>query len=93
MFLYRYTTVKKGKIMVSPVPALNLFTQAAPIQGINPTKSGMPQAAAKEFSGENPFAPSKSNTVGVNTNIGVGDTSYVANQLGRSGTARTLAFA
>lgn len=73
---------------------LNLFSQASGMQAINPTKS----VGAKPFSGatggsaqsNNPF---KGETVGVNTNIGVGDTSFVSNQLGRSGMAKTLAFA
>lgn len=72
----------------------NLFNQALAMQAINPTKavSGQTYSGTSEntMSGNNPFS---GETVGVNTNIGVGDVSYVSNQLGRSGTARTLGFA
>lgn len=73
---------------------LNLFSQASGMQAIQPTKS----VKARPFSGESGGSTSSNNhfegeTVGVNTNIGVGDTSFVSNQLGKSGMARTLAFA
>lgn len=79
--------------MVSSIDKLNMFTQTPAIQGIGAVKSGSTQATGGETSSNNPFAATKSNTVGINTNIGVGDTSYVSNQLGKSGIGRTLAFA
>lgn len=81
--------------MTSPIPKLNMFMQGAALQNVGAVRTAMPQSATggTTLSG-NPFASMNSeNTVGVNTNIGVGDVSYVSNQLGKSGTARTLAFA
>ena len=75
--------------------SLNLFNQASAMQAINPTKAVGGQSSSgssgSATSGGNPFA---GETVGVNTNVGVGDVSYVSGQMGKpSGMARTLGFA
>lgn len=80
--------------MVSAANKLNLFSQASAMQAIAPTKAVGGQSSSginnDSNSGNNPFS---SKTVGINTSIGVGDSSYVSNQLGKSGMGKTLAFA
>lgn len=74
---------------------LSLFTQKAGMQAITPTKSvGAEQARGvteSSKSNNNPFA---GGTVGVNSNIGVGDSMNIPAQVGKkAGMGRTLAFA
>lgn len=76
------------------VGKINPFMQN--MQAIQST--GAIKAKNAQATGGNPAQSSssinqKANTVGVNTNIGVGDVSYLPNQLGKSGKATTLAFA
>ncbi|MDD3436719.1 MAG: hypothetical protein PHC64_06170 [Candidatus Gastranaerophilales bacterium] len=78
--------------MVSPIGKLNIFSQQPLLPAINSVQAiqgGSSQTAQKEFS-NNPFG----NTSGVNPNIGIGDTSFLAAQAGKkAGVGRTLAFA
>lgn len=78
---------------------LNLFSQLSAFKGIEPTKAVGGGSSSGEVGGSpaktcsnNPFGESK--MVGVNTNIGVGDTMNIAAQAGKKpGIGRTLGFA
>ena len=89
--------------MSSEAPKVNLFTQAAPpitmtpvqrvipasVEG-NPTESGGAVSGAS-FKGSKLFA---GGTEGINTKIGIGDTSSIPAMAGKQpGIGRTLAFA
>lgn len=74
---------------------LNLFTQISGMQGVKPAQSfgGEKTSGVTESksSSNNPFG---GETVGVNTNIGVGDEMSIAAQAGKkAGSGKTLAFA
>lgn len=73
---------------------LNLFNPAQGMQAIQPTKAvgGQPtESSSGSSSNKNPFG---GQTVGLNTNIGVGDTMNIAAQAGKkAGIGKTLGFA
>lgn len=92
MFLYIYQTIYGVNMAIDK---LNLFAQTSGMQAIAPTKAvgGQPSAeVAGGASSDNPF--SKEGTVGINTNIGIGDTMSIAPQAGKkAGIGKTLAYA
>lgn len=82
--------------MAFSIDKLNFLGQAAGMQGIQPVK----QLGAEPTKGEPTGASEKSNnpfskgTVGVNTNIGVGDMMNISAQAGKkAGVGKTLGFA
>lgn len=73
---------------------LNLFSQKPAVHGVGAIKSGENHStgvSSGSSAGNNPFG---GNTVGVNTNIGVGDSMNIPAQAGKkAGLGRTLGFA
>ena len=77
------------------IDKLNLFTQSASIKPVGAAKEVQGQSFAGVSGGSasanNPFGAS---TVGINSNIGVGDTMFTSAQAGKkAGMGRTLGFA
>lgn len=74
------------------------MNQVNAIKGINPAIQGINSAQALQggaaFGALTAKKSPSDSTVGVNTNIGVGDTSFIAAQAGKkAGMGRTLGFA
>lgn len=81
--------------MTMPVNKLGIFSQAQPIKAAAATKAVGGQlsggSSGGQASGNNPFSGS---TVGINTNIGIGESMNIAAQAGKKpGIGRTLGFA
>lgn len=73
---------------MNPVNKINPFSQLQPIQGANAVSLQKGASAGMEQQ-----SPSSGNTSGINTNIGIGDTSYIAAQAGKkAGIGKTLGF-
>lgn len=78
------------------LPAINPFAQAFRGQDIKPIQQA--PAVVKQPTEETAAKPtelaSAGNTTGVNTNIGVGDSSFIPAQAGhKAGSGKTYAFA
>lgn len=71
----------------------NIFAQGTKFAGIKPIKAASSETSSGGGASAGSSKPS-GNTIGVNTNIGVGESMFTAGQAGKpGGVARTLAFA
>lgn len=70
------------------------FGNLTATKGVSPKVGGTELPAAGQTTAKTQAPTSKQAYVGVNSNIGVGDSSYIAAQVGKKeGVGKTLAFA
>lgn len=81
---------------MATVPAINPFAQVFRGQDIKPIQQApaVTKKPTEETAAKRTELASASNTTGVNTNIGVGDSSFIPAQAGKpAGIGKTYAFA